>query len=267
MTVSQLPNQSRGARFHIDSHSRFMREARIALRMLSDVGPRRTFAHLRTTALVRLDRVLCDRDLDNRLPRPLHGALPRTADLRCVSDEEVAAAVAHGPIPALTFRWAVYGLNIDPRDFHFIDIGSGRGGGVLRAAMLPFRSVTGIEFARCYHEDAVENLKWADENGLVKASHVELQHKSALDAELPEGSCLLFLYSPFEAVIMRAFLDRIDRILGECPRRLMAIYVNPVAGSAFARPGIAEIPLGPRERALITLFAPHDVRAYSWNPR
>ncbi len=263
---SPMPNQSPTARFNVGGSSRLLREVRIASRMLSEAGLRRTIAHLRTTALVRLDRMLCDRSLDAKLPRPLHGVLPLGAEFCTVADNEISAAVAHGPIPALTFRWALRGLAVDPRDFHFVDIGSGRGGGVLRAAALPFKSVTGIEFARCYHEDALENLKWAHENRRVKALRVELQYRSALDAELPDGACLLLLYSPFEEAVMRAFLDRIDHLLRERPRRVIAIYINPVARRAFSRPGVVAIRFASRERALIALFAPDDVRAYAWNP-
>lgn len=65
---------------------------------------------------------------------------------------------------------------------------------------------------------------------------------------------------------MRAFLDRIDHLLRERPRRVIAIYINPVARRAFSRPGVVAIRFASRERALIALFAPDDVRAYAWNP-
>jgi hypothetical protein len=49
-------------------------------------------------------------------------------------------------------------LNIDPRNFTFIDFGSGKGRVLLIAAGLPFKAVVGIEFSRELHEIAVQNI-------------------------------------------------------------------------------------------------------------
>ena len=242
-----------------------LREVLIACRMLRRRGLRATLTHVRSIGLARLHRLLFDRKLEDRLPRPVRGELPKGAiDLRTVTDAEVEAAVPHAPTPTKVLQWTLQGLRVDLRDFHFVDIGSGRGCAVVRAAMFPFRSVTGVEFAHPYHEDAVANVAWARASGLIKAGRVDLRHESALRTQLPDGPCLIFLYSPFEEVVMRPFLDLVDASVRRNPRPMLAIYVNPIAARAFARPGIAEIRLAGRERVLLRLFGPHPVKAYSW---
>jgi hypothetical protein len=257
MTKSSLAGRGHAADHRVEDIPTPLREILLAYRMLRTRGIKAMWAHASTIALSRAHRLLIDRHLEDRLPT-------EAVDLRTAADGEIAAAVAHAPVPAKSMHWAIAGSQIDVRDFHFVDVGSGRGCAVVRAATYPFKSVTGIEFARPYHEDALANVAWADAVGLLAAGSVDLRYESALHTKLPAGPCLLFLFAPFEDVIMRPFLDLVSASMREHPRPILAIYVNPVASRAFERRDIQEISLAPRERALIRLFSPYAVKAYAW---
>jgi cyclopropane fatty-acyl-phospholipid synthase-like methyltransferase len=49
-------------------------------------------------------------------------------------------------------------LQLDPRDFVFVDLGSGKGRVILRAATRPFRRVEGVEFSEPLHRVALRNI-------------------------------------------------------------------------------------------------------------
>ena len=242
-----------------------LRDVLIAYRMLRKRGLHEVAAHAGKIALMRVHVALFDQALESRLPRAPRGEAPREAtELRTVMPREVDAAIGHAPVPSKSMEWALLGLSINFRDYDFVDIGSGRGCAVVRAAMLPFKRVIGVEFAEAYHHDACVNTAWARDNGLVCAGSVELRHQSALETELPFGPCILFLFAPFRDVVMRPFLDRVDASVRQNPRPMIAVYVNPMASGAFSRPTIVKRPLAWRYRALIAMLSPHAVEVYSW---
>jgi hypothetical protein len=242
-----------------------LRDLLVARRMVQEAGLGPTLAHTRAIVLSRLVWRLSDRRLQRRMPAALGRATPlQGMQLRTVAGEETFEAEACAAIPRLTFRLALRSLGIDPRRFHFVDVGSGWGYALLLAAQQPFRHVTGIEFARELHERAVANMEWAGKTQLVRCGGIDLRHESALETELPQEPLLLFLFNPFGAGVMAKFLDRVDESRRRHPRPIIAIYVHPLEARLFDRPGVAELTLrGPAAMAL-RLVSPSQVRAWQW---
>jgi hypothetical protein len=146
-----------------------------------------------------------------------------------------------------------------------MDIGCGRGYALFHAATYRFRSVIGVEIAQEFCADAAANLALARADGRAKAAAIEVRNESALETALPEGATILYLFSPFGESIMRAFVDRIDRSVRAAPRPMLVLYANPVYRNVFARPGIVEVRLAARQRWLLRLLSPFDVRAFAWS--
>jgi SAM-dependent methyltransferase len=85
---------------------------------------------------------------------------------------------------------------------NFIDIGSGKGKVCLYAARFyPFHRVIGVEFSRRLVDTANANL---EKSGAV---NVEFVHADATQWQLPDGNSIVFLFNPFDATVMRHFLD------------------------------------------------------------
>jgi SAM-dependent methyltransferase len=246
---------------------RFLSDLVVAARLLKRDGAGPTFSHAKIVALRRLHGLLMDRRLMTGLPHPLLGQFLLTGlTLRTLMTEEASAAGPCSPVPALTLDWAIGGLDIDPRAWHFVDIGSGTGWALQVALRHSFRAFTGVEFAGETHAKARENLAWLAAHGHTRGRPVDLRHESALQTELPEGPCVLLMFCSFDQRVMRPFISKIERSVAAAPRPIIALYVNPTQRGLFARPGIRELALSRRYRLLIDLFSPYAVRAYRFGP-
>lgn len=108
----------------------------------------------------------------------------------------------------------------------FIDLGSGMGRIVLRAAEYPFKRVIGVELSRELHEIAVENLEACRDRW--RCGDVELVCSDVLSYDFPDDVTIVFIYNSFQGEIfdeaMRAVFDSVDRN----PRHLRIFYRNPV---------------------------------------
>jgi hypothetical protein len=119
-------------------------------------------------------------------------------------------------------------LQVDHAKFVFVDIGSGKGKVLLIASKYPFSRIRGAEFSQELHEIAVENVKRYKHPGQV-CSDIAAICMDATLYELPSEPCFLFLYNPFEATVMRTFIEHLDRTLEASPRPLILLYLNPRA--------------------------------------
>jgi SAM-dependent methyltransferase len=182
--------------------------------------------------------------------------------LRSRSRGELDNATAYTHVPGKIFQWSIAGLGIDPRDYEFVDLGSGRGFALLLAAAYPFRAITGVELARELHEDARANFAWASANRRLAVRDITLLNASVLDFPIPNRPSVFFLYNPFTGTVMEAFLDRLvaSMRVAPCPHRLL--YVNAKEHRLVETRGFVEVPLGKRSRLLLWALSPFAVRAY-----
>lgn len=122
------------------------------------------------------------------------------------------------------FTRAIDALEVDLRDYAFVDLGSGKGRAVLMAARLPFRKIVGVEFAAELHAVARANLAALP---AADQARVSLVHDDAVACALPEGPLVVYLYHPFGPAIIRPVATR---LLDECRatgRAMRVVYVNP----------------------------------------
>jgi hypothetical protein len=251
--------------YGVERYPAFLREILIALHMMRKAGFTTAVSHARSVALRRAHHLLVDRRLHARLPSTDAGEIVlQGLALRTVASYEASAAFNSGITPSKTFHWAISAAGIDPSQCHFVDIGSGWGSVLLLAAGYPFRSITGVEFAKELHNKACANLDWARSNGLVARTDVDVRNESALETDFPDGPVVIFTFNPFREPVMRAFLDRIDATVKDNPRPITLLYVNPAERHLLARPGVVELPLRGPKALLLRLFSPYRVRAYSW---
>jgi hypothetical protein len=256
---------SKAQEFGLESRSWPLRDLVAARRMLAADGLSGTITHARAILQMRLVYHLFDRRLQKRMPqaltRPtvLHGL-----DLRATSETEVRQAELCSAISAMTFRLALRALVPDVRGYAFMDIGSGWGYATMLAAMEPFHSVSGVEFARELHERALANVTWARGEGILGCDQIDLRHESALETELPDGPLILFLYYPFGRDVLAQFLDRVDASMRSRPRPIIVIHAGPLDPRPFARPGVTELKLRGVAGKALRLFSPRPVRAWQW---
>jgi SAM-dependent methyltransferase len=123
-------------------------------------------------------------------------------------------------------------LNIDYKDFIFVDLGAGKGRALLLASLFPFKKIIGVEFAPELVRAAQENLAKPG-NSRRKCHEVDLLCMDAADYRLPDERAVIYMYEPFDENIMRRVLGNIRECRQANPKELYVIYVNPVHAKCF----------------------------------
>lgn len=150
-----------------------------------------------------------------------------------LTPELAAHSSAYNPIDPVVFSQVMNLLKIDPEHFCFIDIGSGKGRGLFLAEQYGFRRILGIEFSAKIHRIAVENL--GRYRGRVsREPRIELLDCDALALNYPAEPTVVFMFNPFDAVIMAQFVANMEHSLAAHPRDFYLAYVHPYAEPSLA---------------------------------
>jgi hypothetical protein len=110
-------------------------------------------------------------------------------------------------------------------DFTLVDVGAGMGRAMLLAAEMPFRRVIGIELNPILVRTARKNIAIWRAAGRVKVS-TRLICGDVIDFDFPRQPCLVFLFNPFGATVMRRLLSRLSKRFSDLPGQLDLLYVN-----------------------------------------
>src|ERR1035441_7273905 len=192
------------------------------------------------------------------------------------NDEHVTAyyGVAPSILRALIGHWRETVPPHPISSYTFIDVGAGKGRGLLVASEFRFRKVVGIELDPALATIARQNVAhWtrthAEDPTSPRLAPIEILEQDALDFDLPTTPTLLFLFHPFEAPVLRQLLRRIETQLGApsataSPLRggsktskpaLDLIYVNAECASvldrnpAFAQLFLDNVKMSPEDHA------------------
>jgi hypothetical protein len=142
--------------------------------------------------------------------------------------------------------------------YTFVDIGAGKGRGLLVASELPFHKVVGVELNPAMAHIAEHNIDlWQAAHGAdptaLPLAPIRLIEQDALEFDLPNTPTLLFLFHPFEAPVMKALLRRIETHYAHRPGELDVLYVNAECADvldknpAFTRLWFGSVPMSPED--------------------
>ena len=110
-------------------------------------------------------------------------------------------------------------------EFTFVDIGAGMGRAMLLAAEFPFRAVIGVEINPTLACIGRRNMaKWRAAKRAT--APMRMLCRNAADYELPEGPCVVFLFNPFGAPVLKRLLARLSRSMASREDELYILYVN-----------------------------------------
>lgn len=163
-----------------------------------------------------------DRSFDKRHRTDTDGMVP-TRDLDINDAATKWQSNLYLGSPARVTRRIIAGLHIEPREFTFVDYGSGKGRALFVAAEQPFRQVIGVEISAALHAVATRNLEHY--TGSADVSRIRLWCGNALDFELPEGNLVLHMYHPVGPDVLRQLLTVICTQAGPEPRRILIPYL------------------------------------------
>ncbi len=118
---------------------------------------------------------------------------------------------------------------------HFVDIGCGKGRALCVAAHWGVKKVSGIDFSKEFCAAATENIL------LTKHTYKDLDFKiynnDAFYFEIAADVDCIFMFNPFDDLIMSGVLENIEISLDEHPRKMTVIYFNPLQKHLFLELG------------------------------
>ncbi len=141
---------------------------------------------------------------------------------------EMFSGRAYQPVDPELFRSVVRELEIDPAQYNFIDLGSGKGRALLLASEFPFRRIIGVELLPELHAIAEENVRRFT-SPWQRCRAFELQCRDAREFTFPSGPLLLFLFDPFPEHVLEQVIANAERSWRADPRPFTVVYLNPIS--------------------------------------
>jgi len=146
-------------------------------------------------------------------------------------------------------------------EFTFIDIGAGMGRALLLASEFPFRAVIGVELNPRLARMARKNVAHWKAAGLASAP-IKVVCSDAVGFKLPPGPCVVFMFNPFEAPVMRRLVKEWGKNIQGREGQLDILYVNDEQKLVLRRqPGITRLFSGKIMRSRADAIADHRILA------
>ncbi len=152
-------------------------------------------------------------------------------DRRHGVDTRGYADLRYEPTPADVFHEMISRIPFDPRDFVFVDFGSGKGKVLMLAAHYPFRRVVGVELWEDLHRIAVDNLE-SFRKRPQRAAEVASVQMNAADFSFPDAPLVLYFFNPFPEAVLTRVLSNLRDSLARAPRRIFLLFYAPVRRGA-----------------------------------
>ncbi len=114
---------------------------------------------------------------------------------------------------------------------HFIDIGCGKGRALCVAAYSGVKKLTGVELSREFCEVTKSNLSKVKKR--IPKIEYTIKHNDAFYFDIPNDADCIFMFNPFDDVIMSGVIENIEQSLEENPREITIIYFNPTQQHLF----------------------------------
>ena len=146
---------------------------------------------------------------------------------------------------------------------HFLDIGCGKGRALCVAAAYGCTKVSGIDLSKELCDTTNLNLL------LIKKKYPELEYtvinNDAFYFAIPRGVDSIFLFNPFDEMIMSGVLNNIIKVTGRTNGKITVVYVNPLHKGLFTKAGFTETyyikKMKYLEVSILELFIPSSPRS------
>lgn len=181
-----------------------------------------------------------DRYFDRRFGVDTAGCV-ELEDMSDVSEEAKVNMVEYRPTPATDLAMAISDALLPwsqdtVRSATFIDLGCGKGRGLLVAGQFPFKSAVGFELSPSIAEAADENL--AKTRVRPVCGSLSVVCDDASQAELPDTPLFIYMFNPFDAPIVRIVEERLRESIMTNPRPIIVLYANAQHADVFRRSSV-----------------------------
>lgn len=121
----------------------------------------------------------------------------------------------------------------------FVDIGCGMGRALCVAAHKGYRKVTGVDFSKALCEAARSNLAIVKQ--AIPSLEFDVVHNDAFYFDIPADASTIFLFNPFDEVILSAVIKNILASRAVVKRPIRVIYANPLHRELLLAAGFTEV--------------------------
>jgi len=145
---------------------------------------------------------------------------------------ELASGAQYQASEPELFHRILHALPVQPDEFTFVDLGSGKGRTLLMASDYPFHRIVGIELLAELNQIARKNIR-AYFSERQRCFKIESSAGDARDFQFPQESLVLYLFNPFPDYVLRTVLTNLRRSFQADPREVYIIYHNLVHEDLF----------------------------------
>jgi len=122
---------------------------------------------------------------------------------------------------------------------YLLDLGCGKGRVLCVAAHKGFTNLTGLEISKDFCLEAEKNLE------AIKQKFPSIKYKiinnDAFYFNIPASVDCIFMFNPFDKIIMSGVINNIEMSLQKNPRKLFIVYINPLHKNLFMDAGYKEV--------------------------
>lgn len=151
--------------------------------------------------------------------------------LKDVTSPNLARGIRYEPTRALPFRRALRSARV-PTHGGFVDLGCGKGRALILAVQCGFKQVTGVDYSRELCAAAEKNLA-AFRSRTQRGFRSKVVAMDAADYAFTKEDTVVYLFNPFDAVVLAAVIARLRRSLERHPRTVWIMYHNPLWRSSI----------------------------------
>jgi SAM-dependent methyltransferase len=148
------------------------------------------------------------------------------AALEDVISPNQSRGIRYEPTRALPFRRVLRRAHI-PASGGFVDLGCGKGRVLILAVQYGFAQVTGVDYSRALCSAAERNLG-AFRARTKRTFMSKVLAMDAADYAFTKDDTVVYIFNPFDAVVLAAVIARLRRSLERNPRAVWVVYHNPV---------------------------------------
>jgi SAM-dependent methyltransferase len=186
-------------------------------------------------------------------------------NLKCGSRADRHNTAYYGVAPSVFHEMIAQWRRLKPNggidEFTFVDLGAGMGRALLLASEFPFRAVIGVELNPTLARMARKNIALWKASGLAIAP-MRIRLGDAVECKIPAGPCVIFMFNPFEAPVMRRLLKAWSKNLAGRDGQVDILYVNNEHELVIRRqPGFIRLFTGKVMRSRADAIADHKILA------
>jgi len=139
-------------------------------------------------------------------------------------------AQGYAPVSPQVLISALEAVPVEVSKYTFVDLGCGKGRALFVASQFGIRRIIGVELSPSLVRVARDNVsRWH------RPSDIQIICADASEYQWPRESLIVFLYNPFDSVILSRVLENLQASLRAGPRDVRVIYCSPSHRNCFDR--------------------------------